>query len=195
VDLPQRTQRKANLRQRRKQPNLNEEQLPLDPAKARERVFQRAAKLLAARQRSVAELREKLSTTRGATKANVEEVIARLSEYGYLDDAKFAESYASLRLRERPIGRRRLERDLWLKKVDKKTAETALDEVFESTPEAELIDRAIAKRVRLRGRPKTREDAKKLFDHLLRQGFEFELVSEKVRAVAKQDESATDEHG
>ena len=195
MDLPQRTQRKANLRQRRKQPNLNEEQLPLDPAKARERVFQRAAKLLAARQRSVAELREKLLTTRGATKANVEEVIARLSEYGYLDDAKFAESYASLRLRERPIGRRRLERDLWLKKVDKKTAETALDEVFESTPEADLIDRAIAKRVRLRGRPKTREDAKKLFDHLLRQGFEFELVSEKVRAVAKQDESATDEHG
>ena len=169
--------------------------MPPDPAKARQLVFQRAAKLLAAKQRSVAELREKLSTTRGATKANVEEVIARLSEYGYLDDAKFAESYASLRLRERPIGRRRLERDLWLKKVDKKIAETALDEVFESTPEAELINRAIAKRVRLRGKPKTREDAKKLFDHLLRQGFEFELVSEKVRALAKQDESATDEHG
>lgn len=186
MDLPQRTQRKTDLRQRRKRPNRDEEQLPLDPAKARERVFQRAAKLLAAKQRSVAELREKLSTTRGATRANVEEVIARLSEYGYLDDAKFAQSYASLRLRERPIGRRRLERDLWLKKVDKKTAETALDEVFDATPEADLIDRAIAKRVRLRGKPKTREDAKKLFDHLLRQGFEFELVSEKVRALAKE---------
>ena len=186
MDSPQRTQRKTNLRQRRKRPNRDEEQLPLDPAKARERVFQRAAKLLAAKQRSVAELREKLSNTPGATKANVDEVIARLSEYGYLDDAKFAQSYASLRLRERPIGRRRLERDLWLKKVDKKTAETALDEVFETTPEADLIDRAIAKRVRLRGKPKTREDAKKLFDHLLRQGFEFDLVSEKVRALAKE---------
>lgn len=153
--------------------------------KARELVFQRAAKLLAAKQRSVEELREKLSTTRGATKAMVDEAIARLQEYGYLDDAKFAQSYASLRLRERPIGRRRLQRDLWLKKVDKQTAETALDEVFESSPEAELIDRAIAKRVRLRGQPKTREDAKKLFDHLLRQGFEFELVSEKVRALSK----------
>jgi regulatory protein len=161
--------------------------LPLDPAKARERVFQRAAKLLAAKQRSVEELREKLSTTRGATKPMVDEVIARLSEYGYLDDAKFAQSYASLRLRERPIGRRRLQRDLWLKKVDKQTTEAALDEVFEATPEDELIDRAIAKRVRLRGKPKTREDAKKLFDHLLRQGFEFELVSEKVRALAKSE--------
>jgi len=150
-------------------------------------VFQRAAKLLAAKQRSVEELRERLLTTRGATKANVDEVIARLREYGYLDDAKFAQSYASLRLRERPIGRRRLARDLSLKKVDKQTASTALDEVFEVTPEEDLIERAIAKRIRLRGKPKSREDAKKLFDHLLRQGFEFELVSTKVRALAKAD--------
>src|SRR5215510_2358509 len=175
------------MRQRRKPKAEDQEDIDLDPAKARERVFQRAAKLLAAKQRSVEELREKLSTSRGASKAIVEEVIARLREYGYLDDEKFAQSYASLRLRERPIGRRRLQRDLWLKKVDKQTVESALDEVFESTPEDDLIDRAIAKRVRLRGKPKTRAEAKKLFDHLLRQGFEFELVSEKVRALAKSD--------
>jgi regulatory protein len=143
--------------------------------------------LLAAKPRSVAELRERLLEGRGATKPVVEEVIARLREYGYLDDAKFAQNYASNRVRERPIGRRRLQRDLWLKKVDKTTADAALDEVFEATPEEDLIDRAIAKRMRLRGRPKTREDAKKLFDHLLRQGFAFELVSEKVRAVLKED--------
>ena len=171
-------------RQRKRDQQRDE---PLDPAKARARVFQRAAKLLAAKQRSVEELREKLSTTRGATKAMVDEAIERLREYGYLDDAKFAQTYASLRLRERPIGRRRLQRDLWLKKVDKQIVESALDEVFESTPEDDLIDRAIAKRIRLRGKPKTREEPKKLFDHLLRQGFEFELVSEKVRAIAKDD--------
>lgn len=175
------------MRQRRRTTVNKQDTEPLDPAKTRERVFQRAAKLLAAKQRSVEELREKLSTTRGATKAMVDEAIERLRDYGYLDDAKFAQTYASLRLRERPIGRRRLERDLWLKKVDKQTAGHALDEVFESTPEDDLIDRAIAKRVRLRGKPKTREEAKKLFDHLLRQGFEFELVSNKVRALAKDD--------
>lgn len=179
--------RELNHRGHRGKQKRRGDEAPLDPAKARELVFKRAAKLLAAKQRSVAELREKLSTTRGATKANIDEVIARLSQYGYLDDARFAQSYASLRLRERPIGRRRLQRDLWLKKVDKKTAETALDEVFETTPEEELIVRAIAKRIRLRGKPKTRDDAKKLFDHLLRQGFEFELVSENVRALAKGD--------
>jgi len=143
--------------------------------------------LLTAKQRSVEELRERLLGGRGATEAVVDEVIARLRDYGYLDDTKFAQSYASLRLRERPLGRRRLARDLSLKKVDKQTATTALDEVFEATPEAELIERAIAKRLRLRGKPKSREDAKKLFDHLLRQGFAFDLVSERVRRLLKDD--------
>ena len=124
---------------------------------------------------------------RGTTKAVVETVIARLREYGYLDDERYAHSYASLRVQQRPIGRQRLQRDLRLKKIDQTTAERALDDVFANTPEEDLIDRAIAKRIRLRGRPKTREETKKLFDHLLRQGFPFELVSEKVRAIARSD--------
>ena len=121
----------------------------------------------------------------GATKANVEEVLARLTEYGYLNDERFAIGYASAKVRQRPIGRQRLKRDLALKKVSKETADEALDLVFAETPEAELIDRAIEKRVRLRGRPENRTQAKSLFDHLLRQGFPFELVAEKVRAVAQ----------
>jgi regulatory protein len=183
--LPQRTQRKAKTRNRRRPIKSEEVEPPLDAEKARERVFQRAGKLLAAKPRSIEELRERLLEGRGATKAAVEAVIERLREYGYLDDAKFAHSFASLRVQQRPIGRQRLQRDLWLKKIDKKTADEALDLVFEATPEGDLIDRAIAKRVRLRGKPKTRADAKKLFDHLLRQGFAFELVADKVRALAK----------
>src|SRR5712692_6839146 len=185
--LPQRTQRKTKTRKRRRQIETEEVKPPLDPEKARARVFARAAKLLAAKPRSVAELRERLLEGRGATKAIVEAVIERLREYGYLDDAKFAHSFASLRVQQRPIGRQGLQRDLWLKKIDKQTAESALDQVFEQTPEEDLIDKAIAKRVRLRGKPKSREEAKKLFDHLLRQGFPFELVSDKVRALAKDD--------
>ncbi len=158
-----------------------------DPAHARARVFQRAGKLLAAKQRSVEELRERLLEGRGATQTIVTEVIERLREYGYLDDARYAHSYAQLRVQQRPIGRQRLERDLRMKQIDKTTVNAALDSVFAEKPEAELIDRAIEKRIRLRGRPQTRAEAKKLFDHLLRQGFAFELVSEKVRAVSKDD--------
>ena len=164
-----------------------------DPAKTRERIFQRAAKLLASKQRSVEELRERLMSGRGATAELVEIVIQRLCEYGYLDDARFAHSYASLRVQHRPVGRQRLQRDLRTKKVDKATVDEALDQVFAATPEDELIDKAIAKRIRLRGKPKDRLEARKLFDHLLRQGFGFELVSERVRAVTKIAADETDE--
>jgi regulatory protein len=117
----------------------------------------------------------------------VDEVIARLKEYGYLDDERYALSYASLKVKQRPIGRRRLQQDLKMKQVPARVADEALDAIFAETPEEDLIDRAIEKRVRLRGQPKTRLEAKSLFDHLLRQGFAFELVSEKVRAVLKTD--------
>ncbi|SRR6266550_5987013 len=154
------------------------------PEQTRARAFQRAVKLLAAKPRSVVELRERL-LERCSDKAIVETVIARLREYGYLDDERYALAYASTKVRQQPIGRRRLQQSLQLKKVDRGIAEEALDQVFAETPEDELIDRAVKNRVRLRGRPKTRAEAKSLFDYLLRQGFPFELVSEKVRAASQ----------
>ena len=123
----------------------------------------------------------------GVTESIVEEIIGRLKEYGYLDDERYALSYASLKVKQRPIGRRRLQQDLKNKKVTNQVAGEALDLVYAETPEEELIDQAIEKRIRLRGRPETRLEAKSLFDHLLRQGFAFELVSEKVRSILKTD--------
>ncbi len=154
----------------------------------RRKTFARAVKLLAAKSRSVAELRERLLQGKGTNEAVVEIVIARLREYGYLDDERFAFSYASSKVKQRPIGRRRLQRDLKLKQVENSVAEETLELVYAETPEEQLIDRAIEKRIRLRGRPKTRAEAKSLFDHLLRQGFGFELVSEKVRSVTQYDD-------
>jgi SOS response regulatory protein OraA/RecX len=87
-------------------------------------------------------------------------------------------------VKQKPVGRRRLERDLKLKKVDTSVANEALEMVYAETPEEQLIDEAIAKRLRIRGKPKNRAEAKSLFDHLLRRGFAFELVSEKVRSLA-----------
>lgn len=153
----------------------------------REQTFQRAAKLLAAKPRSIAELRERLLQGRRSNKEIVETVIARLREYGYLDDDRFAVGYASWKVKQRPIGRRRLERDLTMKKVERVVAEQALDQVFAETSEAELLDQAIEKRTRIRGLPSTRAEAKSLFDHLLRQGFPFDLVSDRVRAIATTD--------
>jgi regulatory protein len=149
--------------------------------------MQRAVKLLAAKPRSIGELRERLLEKQWTNAEAVEAVLAKLTEYGYLNDERFAFGYASYKVRERPVGSRRLQRALALKKVDKETADEALKLVFEQTPEEELIDRAIEKRVRLRGRPKTRAETKSLFDHLLRQGFSYDLVIRKARAVSETD--------
>jgi len=150
----------------------------------RRKTFERAVKLLAAKPRSIAELRERLLRGKNTNEEIVEIVIARLREYGYLDDERFAFSYASYKVKQKPVGRRRLERALKFKKVDSGVANEALELVFAETTEEQLIDQAIAKRLRVRGKPKNRSEAKSLFEHLLRQGFEFDLVSDKVRSLA-----------
>src|SRR5260370_3759771 len=112
IHLTQRTQRNTKTRNKRRSIKT-EDKTPLDPAKARERVFQHAGKLLAAKPRSVAEIRERLLEGRGATKAAVEAVIERLREYGYLDDARFSHSFASLRVQQRRTFTARLQAEHW----------------------------------------------------------------------------------
>lgn len=157
--------------------------------------MQRAVELLAAKPRSVAELRERLLEKEWASEEAVDYALAKLNEYGYVDDDRFAFGFASYRVRQKPVGRQRLARDLQTKKVPREAADAALDLVYNETPEEELIERAIEKRVRLRGRPATRQETKSLYDHLLRLGFSSDLIIRKVResAAADADEDAAAE--
>jgi SOS response regulatory protein OraA/RecX len=50
-------------------------------------------------------------------------------------------------------------------------------------PESELIGLAIDKRLKLKGKPRSREDLKKFYDHLMRQGFSYGLIREKLAEV------------
>jgi regulatory protein len=168
----------------------------IDAEKARERTMQRAVKLLAAKPRSVEELRERLLEKQWTDEAAADYALAKLKEYGYLDDERFAFGFASYRVRQKPVGRQRLARDLQTKKVSKETADAALELVYRETPEEELVARAIEKRVRLRGRPTTRQETKSLYDHLQRLGFSYDLIIRKVREASDAaDEDAPDEGG
>jgi regulatory protein len=153
-----------------------------------EKTMARALKLLSAKPRSVAELRARLLEKSWAEAAVVERVLARLAELGYLNDEQFAADYAASRLAAKPLGRARLRRDLQRKQVPTPIAENALDDAYAEHDEEELIARALAKRLRLKGVPATREEAKRLFDHLLRLGFSYDLVLRKVREVSQQSE-------
>ncbi len=154
-----------------------------DPEKARRRTFDRAVNLLTYKPRSITELRTRLLEKSWTDATIVEETIEKLKYYGYLDDAQFARSFAAAQLREKPIGKMALRMKLNQKKLDRDTVDSAIEQILEETPEDEIIDRAIAKRLRLKGRPENRDDAKKFYDYLLRQGFSYDLVSSKMREV------------
>lgn len=158
----------------------SESPIELDPEKTRERTMHRAVKLLAAKPRSTGELRERLIEKRWTNEQTVDSVLEKLLGYGYLNDEQFARGFASSQIRQKPVGRKRLEYSLAQKKIDKEIAGHALDEILQEMPEEKLIDIAIQKRVSVRGKPQTRQEKKSLFDHLLRRGFPYELTLRKV---------------
>ncbi|MFN2500410.1 MAG: regulatory protein RecX [Pyrinomonadaceae bacterium] len=144
----------------------------------------RAVKLLAAKPRSVQELRERLLEKLWTSEELVDSVIEKLKEYRYLDDEQFARDQAIAQLRHKPQGKRRLQQTMSRKKLVCETAMAAVEEAFSKISESELIDQAISKRLRLKGKPETREDTKRLCDHLLRRGFGFDLIREKINQIA-----------
>jgi len=149
----------------------------------RDKVLQKALKILAARPRSEGQLRDRLHAVPGVDRSTLDDCIARLKEMGFLDDRRYAESYALYRSGAKPMGRSRVARELSLKKVAKSTIDEALDSVFDPSEEEKLIDRAIEKRIRTRGRPDDQAASRRMFQHLARLGFNYELIIRKVRAL------------
>lgn len=155
-----------------------------DPARAKSRTMTRAVNLLAAKPRSVEELRERLMEKPWTCSEIVAEVIETLERYKYLDDKQYAADLAASKLRGRPQGKRKLQQSMSRKKLDREVVEEAIRTAFENNPEEDLIDVAIQRRLRLKGKPETREDTKKFYDHLMRQGFSYGLIRDKMSKVS-----------
>ena len=168
-----------------RKPVEDEDRVVKDPLRSRERTMNRAVKLLAAKPRSVGELRTRLLEKHWTNDEIVDSVIEKLKEYKYLDDDQFAGDLALSKLRQKPQGKRKLQQSLSRKQISRETMDRAIESAFEKMPESELLDQAIAKRVRLKGVPETREDKKRFFDHLLRQGFDLGLVRDQLNALLK----------
>jgi regulatory protein len=161
----------------------DEDRVVRDEMRSRERTMARALRLLAAKPRSTAELRERLLEKAWTNASIVGDVIGKLEEYKYLDDKEYACGLALAKLRQKPQGKRKLQQALSQKKLEKATVDDAIEAVFETMPESELIGLAIDKRLKLKGKPRSREDLKKFYDHLMRQGFSYGLIREKLAEV------------
>lgn len=110
-------------------------------------LWEYALRILAQRPYSAAELKQKLSR-RADSPASVTGAFSKLREYGFADDAKFSETFASSRLQNQGFGRIRVLRDLRAKRVAPSVAQKAIDKTFAGTDEAELARHFLEKKYR-----------------------------------------------
>jgi regulatory protein len=106
-----------------------------------------ALRALSARALSTSELQERLRK-RAASPGDVDSVITKLKEAGYLDDRRFAESFANARKENQGFGRMRVIRDLRQRRVAPGLAEKAVSQVFADSDETELITRYLERKYR-----------------------------------------------
>jgi len=129
--------RLARPSQNRKKP------APLDV----EELLAYSARILTSHAQSISELRQKL-TRRAADRKDVDEVLRRLKEGGYLNDQRFAESFATWRRDSEGRGKTRVVRDLLAHRVAPEVAKKAAEAAYAAADEIAMIEQFLARKFR-----------------------------------------------
>ena len=153
-----------------------------------EALWEYAVKALSVRAHSTGELRRKL-VQKAERSEDIDDVIYRLYDYGYLNDRRFAENYAGARLENQGFGKTRVLRDLRERKVSSELAEKAVAKIYGNVDEKELIADFIRRKVRTK-KPlaEALEDPKELasaYRKLVRAGFTGSATIQALKRIAK----------
>jgi regulatory protein len=111
-------------------------------------LWEYALKALSGRAHSTGELRQKLMR-RAERVEDIDDILARLKEHGYLNDQRYAENYASARLANQKLGGQRVVRDLRQHRVAPNLAESTVREVYRDVDETALIEQWVRRKYRL----------------------------------------------
>jgi len=106
-----------------------------------------ALRALGGRAYSTGELAEKLRS-RAERAEDVDAVLKKLKEAGYLDDRRFAEHYAAGRLENEGFGKMRVLRDLRQRRVAGALAEKVTEQAYRDTNESDLIEQFLKRKYR-----------------------------------------------
>ena len=106
-----------------------------------------AVRALGGRAHSTGELREKLRR-RAERAEDIDTVLGKLKDLGYLNDQRFAESYAASRLENQGLGKMRVLRDLRQRRVAPQLAEQVTEKTYQETNEADLIEEFLKRKYR-----------------------------------------------
>jgi len=149
-----------------------------------------AVKALGRHMRTEAELRRLMHSRvepGGQGDAVVEAVVRRLKEYGYLDDAAFAETYARLRQENQKHGVRRVRQDLQQKGVGAELITETLDARYGQTNE-EALAREHLERKRIR-KPENEKETARIMRRLVTAGFSTGVIYKILRQWDVPDEA------
>ncbi len=137
-------------------------------------LLEHALKLLARRERTAHQLRERLATRFGNDSAAIEEVLARLSGAGYLDDERYARNWVRRRIDR---GRVRLAGDLERAGI----APGVIRRVLEDQDWPSLVEALRDKMGRFGiGRPLAPADAARLSRTLQRLGYDADEIASEL---------------
>jgi regulatory protein len=112
--------------------------------------------------------------TRAARPEDVDATLSRLKEYRYLDDRRFAESFATSRLENQGLGKHRVVRDLLRRRVAPALAESTAGKTFARVDEISLIEAHIRRKYKGKNREdlfREEKDLASAYRRLLRAGF------------------------
>ena len=139
-----------------------------------------ALRLLKFRPRSETELKRRLRG-KGFGEEAIQPILEELRRKGLLDDAKFAQLFATQQVLSKPVGHRLILSRLRAKGVDPHLAEQVVEAATQGQDELELARQVASKRIAsLKDLP--REAARRrLFGFLSRRGFSTDLVMRVVR--------------
>jgi regulatory protein len=155
-----------------------------------EALWSYALKVLTGRAHSTGELREKLRR-RAERPADIDDVLARLKDVGYLDDRRYAESFAAARLSNEKFGRTRVVQDLRQRRVAPELAEKTVQKVYQDVDDQALIEDWIRRKYRMAPRQglfQKEKDLAAAYRRLLRAGFRSGEVIRALKRFAKDPE-------
>jgi len=150
-------------------------------------LWEYALRVLAGRAYSTGELREKLRR-KAALAGDVDPTIARLKEYGYLNDRKFAENFAAARLENEGLGKTRVLADLSRRRVAPAVAQQTVGKVYEDVNEQALAEDFVRHKFRMASRENLFQDAKQMasaYRRLVRAGFRSATVIAVLKKFAR----------
>ena len=170
-------------RGRRAQPPVG----TLAPEEQRARAHEAALRLLGVRERSTAEIKQRLRQ-KGYDPFVVEQVVSRLTEVGLLDDQRFAERFASEATAGRAFASRRVRTELLKKGIDRDLAAVAATrDPDEEEDQARALARARAGRMQSLS-PDAR--ARRIMSLLARRGYDADVCRRIASEVAGWDETS-----